>query len=95
MILPIMCVCGGMGGRGGGGHNLVNKFYCFFFMFQTILNSFQGYFPPLYFFQKFNYFDGWGVPPLPMENSRKIIIFFLSLPLLSEENTKGKSSETF
>ena len=30
MILPIMRVCGGM----GGGHNLVNKFYCFFSCFR-------------------------------------------------------------
>ena len=43
------------------GHDIENKFIVFF-MFQTILNSLSS-FPPLYFFQKINYFDGWGVPP--------------------------------
>ena len=45
-----VCVCGWK-----RGHNF-NFFYCFF-MFQTILNSFQ-----VFFLKNKNNFDGWGAP---------------------------------
>ena len=47
---------GGWEEEGGGGHNLVNKFYCFF-MFQTILNSFQGFTHHYIFFKKLIIFE--------------------------------------
>ena len=36
MILPTMCLCLGVGGRGGG-HNLLKMLYCFFSCFRPFL----------------------------------------------------------
>ena len=53
-----------------------------YFMFQAIWNSFEGYF---FLLDKFIILVEWGRPslPPPMENSLKIIIFFLTPSLTS------------
>ena len=51
---------------GGGGHHLVNKNIVFFLHVSDHFEQVSSFFSTTLFFQKINYFDGWGKPSLSL-----------------------------